>query len=131
MTTGSITCTAEPSIDLRQRAPNGVQGDLSIRGSTFGQTLVLINGMRVDDVQSGHHNMDQPIPIPSVERIEVLRGAGSTLYGADAVGGAINIITAPPKYTELRAGTTVGNDGINQQAASEPGGHERRMNRSA
>src|SRR5512142_1496842 len=83
----------EPSLDLRERAPAGVQADVSIRGATFGQTLVLINGMRVNDAQSGHHNLDQPLPLGNVERIEVLRGAGSTLYGADALGGAINFIT--------------------------------------
>ncbi|HEY4660643.1 MAG TPA: Plug domain-containing protein, partial [Terriglobales bacterium] len=64
-----------PSLDLRQRAPNDVQGDLSIRGSSFGQTLVLLNGLRMDDVQSGHHDMDLPLPTQSVQRIEVLRGA--------------------------------------------------------
>jgi hypothetical protein len=47
-----------PSIDLRQRAPVGVQGDLSIRGSTFGQALVLL---RMDDVQTGHYDMDLPL----------------------------------------------------------------------
>src|SRR5262249_45468450 len=65
----------DPSIDLRQRGPNDIQGDLSIRGSTFGQTLVLLNGLRLNDVQTGHHNMDQPLPTHSLERIEVLRGA--------------------------------------------------------
>ncbi len=108
----------DPSIDLRQRGPNDTQADLSIRGSTFGQTLVLLNGLRLNDVQSGHHNMDQPIPTPSLERIEVLRGAGSSFYGSDAVGGSINFITGPPKYSEFRAGSAVGNFGINQQTAS-------------
>jgi len=109
---------ADPSIDLRQRGPNDVQADLSIRGSTFGQTLVLLNGLRLNDAQTGHHNMDQPIPTPSLERIEVLRGAGSSFYGSDAVGGSVNFITGPPKYSEIRAGTAIGNFGINQQTAS-------------
>ncbi|MEO8597676.1 MAG: TonB-dependent receptor [Candidatus Solibacter sp.] len=108
----------DPSLDLTERAPNGIQGDLSIRGAGFGKTLVLLNGMRMSDAQSGHHNMDIPVPLESVDRIEVLRGAGSTLYGADAVGGVINIITAPPEATELRLRTAVGSDGINQQRAS-------------
>src|SRR5690242_18503897 len=75
----------EPSLDLRERAPGGVQADVSIRGSSFGQTLVLLNGLRVNDAQSGHHNMDLPVPLDSLERVEVLRGSGSTLYGSDAV----------------------------------------------
>ncbi len=108
----------DPSIDLRQRAPNGVQGDLSIRGSSFGQTLILLNGLRMNDVQSGHHNLDLPLPTQALERIEVLHGGGSTLYGADAVGGSVNFITAPPKISEFRAGAAVGNFGTNQQSAS-------------
>jgi len=84
----------DPSIDPQERAPGGVQSDLSIRGSTFGQTLVLIDGLRVNDAQTGHHNLDLPIPLDSIDRIEVLHGAGSTFYGADAMGGPVNFITA-------------------------------------
>ena len=111
----------DPSLDLQERAPDGVQTDLSIRGSNFGQTLVMLNGIRLDDVQSGHHNMDIPVPIDSVSRIEVLRGSGSTMYGSDAVGGAINVITEPPATTEFRLRTAVGNYGINEQSASLAG----------
>lgn len=107
-----------PSVDLRQRAPAGVQSDLSIRGSTFGQTLVLLNGIRINDVQTGHHNMDIPVPLESVDRIEVLRGSGSTMYGSDAVGGVLNVITRKPEATELRIGAGIGNFGINQQHAA-------------
>jgi iron complex outermembrane receptor protein len=105
----------DPSLDVRRRAPDGVQTDLSIRGSSFGQTLVLLNGQRLNDAQSGHHNMDIPLPLESISRVEVLRGSGSTLYGADAVGGAINIITSPPETPELRLRTAAGNFGVNQQ----------------
>jgi iron complex outermembrane receptor protein len=105
----------DPSLDVRRRAPDGVQSDLSIRGSNFGQTLVLLNGQRLNDAQTGHHNMDIPVPLESVERIEVLRGSGSTLYGSDAVGGAINIITKPPEAAEMRLRTAAGNFGVNQQ----------------
>ena len=108
----------DPSLDLEERAPDGIQGDLSIRGSSFGQTLVLLNGMRLNDPQSGHHNMDIPVPLDSVDRVEVMRGSGSTMYGADAVGGVVNIITAPPEATEFRLRTALGSDGINQQRAS-------------
>src|SRR5450759_4543068 len=48
----------DPSVDLQSRSPNGVQGDLSIRGGSFGQTLVLLDGLRLNDAQSGHHNLD-------------------------------------------------------------------------
>jgi iron complex outermembrane receptor protein len=109
---------ADSSVDLRQRGPNAVQGDLSIRGSTFGQTLVLLNGLRLNDAQSAHHNLDQPIPTDSLQRIEVFRGAGSAFYGSDAVGGSVNFITGPPKVSEVRVGSAIGNFGVNQQNAS-------------
>jgi len=98
-----------PSIDLRERAPGDIQGDLSIRGSTFGQTLVLLNGLRMDDVQSAHHDMDLPLPSESIGRIEVLRGAGSTLYGSDAMAGSVNLITRSPAHSDLHFGAGVGN----------------------
>ena len=105
----------DPSLDLRSRAPDGVQSDLSIRGGTFGQTLVLLDGVRINDAQSGHHNMDIPVPLSAVSRLEILRGSGSTLYGSDAVGGVLNIITKPPEFSEFRLRSSVGNFGVNQQ----------------
>jgi iron complex outermembrane receptor protein len=115
----------DTSVDLQERAPDGVQADLTIRGSTFGQTLVLLNGLRMNDVQTGHHNMDLPVPAESIQRIEILQGAGSTFYGSDAVAGSVNIITGRPEYSDFRVGAGVGNFGINQQTAdaSLVGGH--------
>jgi iron complex outermembrane receptor protein len=95
-----------------------VQADLSIRGSTFEQTLVLLNGLRMNDVQTSHHDLDLPLPTGSLQRIEILPGAGSTFYGSDAVGGTINFITGPPQYSEVRVGAAVGNFGINQESMS-------------
>ncbi|HLH09900.1 MAG TPA: TonB-dependent receptor [Terriglobales bacterium] len=105
----------DSSVDLQQRAPGGVQADLSIRGSTFEQSLVLLNGLRINDAQSGHHNMDIPVPLDSISTIEVLHGTGSTFYGADAIGGVVNFITAPPEASEIRIGAGLGNFGFNQQ----------------
>lgn len=107
-----------PSVDFRQRGPNDIQGDLSIRGSTFGEALVLLNGLRMDDVQSGHHDMDLPVPDELIQRIEVLRGAGSTLYGSDAMAGSVNVVTEAPEHSDLHLGSGVGNFGINQQSGS-------------
>ena len=107
---------SDASLDLRQRGGNGVQGDLSIRGSTFGQTLILLDGLRLNDAQTSHHNLDVPVPLEGLDRVEVLRGAGSTLYGADAIGGAANFVTATPKFSELRFGADVGNFGVNSQS---------------
>ncbi|MFN7922347.1 MAG: TonB-dependent receptor [Bryobacteraceae bacterium] len=105
----------DSSVDLRQRGQNNIQTDLSIRGSTFGQTLVLLDGMRLNDVQSGHHNLDIPVPLETLDRIEVLKGAGSTLYGSDAVGGVVHLITKPPEHSELRLRGAFGSFGTNQQ----------------
>ncbi len=105
----------DPSVDLQQRAPGAVQSGVSIRGGTFGQTLVLLNGFRLNDVQSANHNMDVPVPFETVARMEVLRGSGSTLYGSDAIAGVVNFITEPPEVSELRLRTAVGNFGANQQ----------------
>jgi outer membrane cobalamin receptor len=81
------------SVDLRSRSPFGLQSDLSVRGSAYSQVLVLVDGMRINDSQTGHHNADFPVQLQDVERIEVLLGPGSSLYGADAFGGIINIVT--------------------------------------
>ena len=80
-------------LDVRTRGPFGVQSDLSIRGASFGQALVMVDGVRLNDAQSGHHNGDIPVPLAQVERIEIIMGAGSSLHGADAFGGTINVIT--------------------------------------
>ena len=81
------------SIDVRMRGVRGAQSDFAIRGANFGQMLVLVDGVRLNDAQSGHHNGDIPVPLDAVERIEVLYGPGSSLFGADAFGGTVNVIT--------------------------------------
>jgi iron complex outermembrane receptor protein len=111
----------DASLDLQQRGANGNQADLSIRGSTSGQTLVLVNGMRVDDPQTSHHDLNLTTPLDAVSSIEVLHGAGSSLYGSDALGGVVNIVTAPPSESEIRLRSGVGNDGINAQSVSLSG----------
>src|SRR5688500_1087324 len=81
------------SVDVRARGIRGVQTDFAVRGANFGQMLVLVDGVRMNDAQSGHHNGDIPVALDDVERIEVLYGPGSALFGADAFGGTVNIIT--------------------------------------
>ena len=95
------------SVDVRARGPRGIQTDFAIRGANFGQTLVLVDGVRINDAQTGHHNGDIPVPLDAVERIEVLHGPGSSLFGADAFGGTINVITrsGPPASAAIEAGS--------------------------
>ena len=77
--------------DVQVRSP--AQADIAIRGSTVNQVVVLVDGVRVSDVQSGHYALDLAVPTAMIERIEIMRGASSALYGSDAVGGVVNIVT--------------------------------------
>jgi iron complex outermembrane recepter protein len=107
----------DSGLDLQQRSGGALQGDLSIRGATFGQTLVLLNGLRVNDVQTGHFNLDVPVPLETITGVEVLKGSGSALYGSDAIGGVVNVRTAPIETSEFRLLGGVGNFGTNEQRA--------------
>ncbi len=78
-------------VDLMPRS--AALADVAIRGSSFEQVLVLVDGVRMRDAQTGHFNLNLAVPLDQVERIEVLRGPASSLYGSDALGGVINIVT--------------------------------------
>lgn len=80
-----------PGVEAMDRSP--AQADVSIRGAGFEQLVVLVDGVRVSDRQTGHFDMNLPVPLDRVERVEVLRGSASAVYGADAVGGVVNIVT--------------------------------------
>ncbi len=80
-------------VEVQQRGPFGAQADILIRGSTFTQVLVLIDGMRLNDPLTSHFNGNIPIPVTEIDHIEILRGPAAALYGPDAVGGVINIVT--------------------------------------
>jgi len=90
-------------VDVRQRGPWGTQSDIGMDGGTFDQTLVLINGIKISDPQTGHNMMNLPVPLDAIERIEVIRGPAARIYGVNALNGAINIITKKPSYTGVRA----------------------------
>ena len=89
-----------PGIDVRQRGISGVQADIGIRGGSFEQTLILVNGIKLSDPQTGHHMMNIPVPLQAIERIDVLKGQGSRIFGQNAYAGAINIITALPEKNQ-------------------------------
>ena len=80
-------------VDLRPRSL--AQADVAVRGGTFEQVVVLVDGVPMSDAQTGHFDLDVVVPLAAVERIEVLRGAGSAVHGADAMGGVINVVTRP------------------------------------
>jgi vitamin B12 transporter len=80
-------------IDMRQRGIGGVQADVNIRGGTFDQTLILLDGFPLIDPQSGHHLMNLPIDSKDIERIEILKGAGARIYGPNAFAGVVNFVS--------------------------------------
>ncbi len=87
-----------PGIDPRARGGRDVQTDFSVRGATFGQALVLIDGVRLNDAQSGHHNGEIPAPLLGIDRIEMVAGPASAVHGADALGGTIQILTRTDRH---------------------------------
>jgi outer membrane cobalamin receptor len=105
----------DPSVNVQARGGNGVQSDLSLRGTTFEQTLVLVNGLRINDPETGHLNFDLPVPLEAVSRIDVLHGAGSTFYGSDAIGGAVNLVTSRPAVAALLVKAGFGSYGGEEQ----------------
>ena len=88
-------------MDIRKRGANGVQSDISIRGGSYEQVLILINGIRMNDSQTGHNNMNIPLDLSSVERIEIIKGPAARRFGQNAYAGVINIITKTNDKEEI------------------------------
>lgn len=105
-------------VDIRKRGTFGIQADVSIRGGTFDQTLILINGINVTDPQTGHHSMNLPVDLKGIERIEVLKGPGARIFGPNAFNGAINIITNQPGREHINATLLGGEYGLGSASAS-------------
>jgi len=99
-------------VDIRQRGTHGVQADISIRGGTFDQNLILLNGINITDPQTGHHSLNLPIDLNSVQRIEILEGSGSRVFGPNAFSGAINIITNKSEKNFIKTRFTAGDFGL-------------------
>lgn len=107
-----------PGIDVKTRGLPGIQSDISIRGSKNNQVLIMINGIPMNDPQTGHHNMDLPVNLSDIEKIEIVQGGASSVYGANALGGTINIVTKKKKDNNLQYKTSVGSFGLNRQTIS-------------
>jgi len=93
-----------PGLEVQARGPMGAQSDISIRGSTFQQVLVVLDGIRLNDPLTGHFTGYIPLPATEIERIEILKGASSAIYGSEAVGGVIHIITKTFARTSVKSG---------------------------
>ena len=86
-------------VDVRQRGPIGAQTDISVRGGTSEQIIILLNGINICDPQTGHNAMDLPVDMSEIVRIEVLEGPAGRIYGTSSLVGAINIVTRPASTT--------------------------------
>ena len=80
-------------VDVRQRGAMGMQTDISIRGGTYNQVAVLLDGVNITDPQTGHNSFDFPVNLCDIERIEVLEGPAARVYGTSSLLGAVNIVT--------------------------------------
>ncbi|MCF6333126.1 MAG: TonB-dependent receptor [Draconibacterium sp.] len=89
-------------VDVRQRGAEGVQADVSIRGGTFDQTLILLNGINITDPQTGHHNLNLPLSLSQIDHIEVLEGPAARIYGPNAFSGAINIVSKQFDFNSIK-----------------------------
>lgn len=105
-------------VSLARRGPLGAQADATLRGATFEQVAVLVDGVRVNDPQTGHFHLDLPVDLDAVERVEVTLGPGSAVHGPDAFGGTIAITTGAPAAVRVTVGG--GQHGLWQARAALP-----------
>jgi vitamin B12 transporter len=122
-----------PGVEVQMRGPMGAQSDIVLRGGTFQQVLVILDGVRLNDPNTGHFSSYIPIAPGEIDHIEILKGASSAIYGSEAVGGVINIITktfgAAAQQKKIKI-TAEGMAGEYQLANANIGGFYRNNNTS-
>jgi len=99
-------------LDLSRRGAAGIQADVGIRGGSFEQTAILIDGINFNNAQTGHHNLNVPLTLFDVRRIEILKGSGASLWGAGAFNGAINFIPITSGKNNLKLKILGGSFGL-------------------
>lgn len=106
----------EAGVDIRRQGIYGMQADLYIRGGSFDQTLLLIDGIKVEDPQTGHHTLNIALPLEVIKRIEIIKGPAARIFGQNAFTGAINIVTKTNGDLKNNVGFQLGS--YNQQHAT-------------
>lgn len=116
-------------VDVRQRGAMGMQTDISIRGGTYNQVAVLLDGINITDPQTGHNSFDLPVNICDIERIEVLEGPAARVYGTSSLLGAVHVVTRKPTGNEVTASLEGGSFGSFGATASVGIAHRGGFNR--
>lgn len=99
-------------VDVRSRGPLGVQGDVNIRGGSFDQSLIMLNGVNMNNPQTGHLNLFLPVDMEAAYAVEVLEGPASRVFGANAFTGAVNVQTKPLDKNNIYAHAMFGDYGL-------------------
>lgn len=105
-------------VDVRQRGVMGMQSDISVRGGTFEQIAVLLNGINICDPQTGHNSADFPVSTNEIDHIEILEGPAARVYGTSSLVGAINIVTKSGKRNGGSVYLDAGSYGLVEGGAS-------------
>lgn len=113
-------------IDVRQRGASGVQSDIGMDGGTFDQTMLLVNGLKLTDAQTGHNMMMLPFETSMLQEVQIIKGAASSMYGVNALAGSINLLTRTPNRPYLEAQLTAGS-AFNKKESGQPMYHNQGM----
>ncbi|MFM6960251.1 MAG: TonB-dependent receptor [Schleiferiaceae bacterium] len=108
------------SLDVRSRGLNDVQSDLSVRGSTFDQVHVVVDGIPYSDPQTGHHSATLPVPVEAIEAVSVLPSGGSYRYGPFAFAGVLELTTIDAQSGRGYASASAGAFGYTRAAGGVP-----------